>query len=511
MTRSSLSGPERLLFAIDAELADDYDAIGDATEMLLDAPAQPQDWSVVADTLARRLKSSPAREERGATDSFSRDYKRDRITDWIATAPGTCRPRRGAAGPLRVRGPGHWELRTTRPVPAGSRSTSRTPSDGCGVGIDATSDKLPGIAKNLAARLCELAQKRKQWDVVAAHAALKFFSEYPSASTFDELVKAARKAGVEEPVRTAALHFLETGALPYQVIVTLPTPATAKDKSTRAQPKKRGAAIQPKTKPAATSVEPTPAAPVRVRIEPRWPLPVPDYLIPFLDRPGRDNTAPRPHLDVLLEMAIAAKRPDEVLRWFDKMQSAPRGPGYYQGPYGYGYSNRVAEAVSAAYPELRNRDLHGRVERPAPPCPTIIVRVRYVLLEEAASALRVPQAGERMDRTGGLDPREISQSSAFHGSPRWPRRPLHRAIGADAAEVIRPPKLAPGDSRTMPRRRPIGKCGGLRMVHHDAGLRVPLSSNLSIAVLRRVESWWEDSRWPRRPEFVRIRGRDPCP
>ena len=86
VTRSSLSGPERLLFAIDAELADDYDAIGDATEMLLDAPAQPQDWSVVADTLARRLKSSPAREERGATDSFSRDYKRDRITDWIATA-----------------------------------------------------------------------------------------------------------------------------------------------------------------------------------------------------------------------------------------------------------------------------------------------------------------------------------------------------------------------------------------------------------------------------------------
>ncbi len=96
-----------------------------------------------------------------------------------------------------------------------------------------------------------------------------------------------------------------------------------------------------------------PGTPVRVKIEPQWPLPVPDYLIPFLNRPGRNNLAPRPHLEVLLEMAIAAKRPDDVLRWFDKMPSAPGTPGYYQGPYGYGYSysDRVAEAVSTAYPE----------------------------------------------------------------------------------------------------------------------------------------------------------------
>ena len=164
-------------------------------------------------------------------------------------------------------------------------------------------------------------------------------------------MKAARKAGVEEPVRAAALRFLETGALPYQVIVSPPAAATVQGKSTRSPVKERGAAIPSKTKHAATSTEPTPAAPVRVKIEPQWPLPFPDYLIPFLNRPGRHNPAPRPHLEVLLEMAMAAKHPDEVLRWFDKMQSAPRSPGFYQGPYGYGYSDRVADAVSAAYPE----------------------------------------------------------------------------------------------------------------------------------------------------------------
>ena len=347
LTRSSLSGPERLLFAIDAELADDYDALGDSTEALFDAPAQPEDWSVVADTLAQRLKTSSAREKPGA-DDFSRNYRRDRVTNWIATALENA----GRDEELRTlyeseaRATGSYE-RLVRFLL--ERKHCEDAEHWAREGIAATSAKLPGIAASLAASLCDLAQKRKQWDVVAAHAAFRFFSDHPGPSTFDELVKAAQKAGVAEPVRAAALRFLETGALPYQMIVSPPASATVKGMSTRSPVKKRGAAT--KSKPVATSPEPTPAAPVRVKIEPQWPLPFPDYLIPFLDRPGRYNPAPRPHLEVLLEMALAAKRPDEVVRWFDKMQSAPRGPGYYQGPYGYGYSDRVAEAVSAAYPE----------------------------------------------------------------------------------------------------------------------------------------------------------------
>ena len=204
VTRSSLSGPERLLFAIDAELADDYDALGDSTEALFDAPAQPQDWSVVADTLAQRLKTSSAQEERGAADSFSRNYARDRVTNWIATALENA----GRDQELRTlyeseaQATGSYErlvrfLLEQKHFEDAERWARK--------GIAATSAKLPGIATSLAASLCELAQKRQQWDVVAAHAAFRFFSDHPSPSTFDELVKAARKAGVEEPVRAAAL------------------------------------------------------------------------------------------------------------------------------------------------------------------------------------------------------------------------------------------------------------------------------------------------------------------
>ena len=134
VTRSSLSGPERLLFAIDAELADDYDALGDSTEALFDAPDQPQDWSVVADTLAQRLKTSAAQEERGAADSFSRELPR-------ATGSRTGSPRRWrmpaatrSCGPSTNPRPGPRGVTNDSSGSCWSRSTSRTPSAGRGRG-----------------------------------------------------------------------------------------------------------------------------------------------------------------------------------------------------------------------------------------------------------------------------------------------------------------------------------------------------------------------------------------
>jgi uncharacterized Zn finger protein len=340
VTRSSLSGPERLLFAIDAELADDYDAIGDTSAAVLDAPSKPEDWAAVADTLAGRLKTASVGGE-AEEDRFSRHYQRDRVTDWIATAlreAGRDEELRGLYE-SEARVTGSYErlvnyLLETRRFEDAERWARE--------GIAATSAKYPGIADHLTASLCELARKRNQWDVVAAHAARPFF-EHPSLSTFDELVKAARKAGAEEPVRAAAMRFLETGTGPFQV--TSQPPAAVTTPRTKPSVKKRSAT----TRPAASSPEPKAAAPDRLKIDPAWPLPMPDYLIPLLNRPGRYDPGPRPHLEVLLDMAIAAKRPDEVLRWFDKMRSGQQRPGYYNSPLAY--TDRVAAAVSAAYPE----------------------------------------------------------------------------------------------------------------------------------------------------------------
>jgi uncharacterized Zn finger protein len=336
---SSLTGPERLMFAIDAELADDYDALGDASAAILDAPATSEDWSAVADTLAGRLKTATGGGE-VEEDGYSRHYQRDRVTDWVATAL------REAGRDQELQALYESEARATG-------SFVRLVNYLIGVrrfedaerwareGIAATAEKYPGLGNQLAASLCELARKRKQWDVVAAHAAQPFF-ERPSISTFDEMVKAARKAGAEEPVRAAALRFLETGAGPYQA--AFPPPSVVTPPHAKASVKRRST----KARPAGSSPEPKVVAPARMKIDPSWPLPVPDYLIPLLNRPGRYDPGPRPHLEVLLDMAIAAKRPDEVLRWFDRMRSEQRRPGYTNGPLAY--ADRVAVAVSAAYP-----------------------------------------------------------------------------------------------------------------------------------------------------------------
>jgi uncharacterized Zn finger protein len=60
----------------------------------------------------------------------------------------------------------------------------------------------------------------------------------------------------------------------------------------------------------------------------------------------------------LIDLAIAEKSSDEVLKWYDKLYASQshRGPG----SFGYGlytYSNRVAEAVAQSHPQ-RSLDIY---------------------------------------------------------------------------------------------------------------------------------------------------------
>src|SRR5262249_30055744 len=89
--------------------------------------------------------------------------------------------------------------------------------------------------------------------------------------------------------------------------------------------------------------EAEPEAPPLLGIDRSWPLPVPEYLVPHMVARNRYAVEPRPHLDILLDMAIAARQPDEVLRWHEQML----------GTYVYRttYADSVAAAVVGTYPE----------------------------------------------------------------------------------------------------------------------------------------------------------------
>lgn len=325
---SSLSPPERLLFAIDAVLEDEYDALGDGVNEVLEAKWKPADWSAVADQLAKRLTAKATGE-----DSFTRDYRRRQVARWLTRALAEA-GRDAELEPLyekEAQATGSYEEIVGFYLQKGRLDdAAKWARDG----IAATASKWPGIADHLAATLCDLAAKQKQWDVLAAHAAFKFFAQ-PHRGGFVELVQAAKKAGVEKPVREAALRFLETGAMPYRL-----NTSTAKAKPAPAKP---STAVRKASEPRRV------VPPSRVSIDPDWPLPVPDYLEPMLEPRVRFHDEPRPRLDVLLDMAIAAKDPAEVLKWYDAMRAKLKGNrDYYTG---VGYADRVAKAVADTHPE----------------------------------------------------------------------------------------------------------------------------------------------------------------
>jgi uncharacterized Zn finger protein len=318
LASSNLPPFRKLMFAIDATLRDDFGLTDEVAGVVLDAEYAPDVWSAVADKLLGRLKARPTT---CAGDAYSVNYERDQLSEWLATAFENA----GRGSEVlslyerEARATGSYERFVAALIDAGR------PDDAerwAAEGIEKTARSLRGTASSLAEKLCDLARRRKQWDIVAAHAALAFFRG-PSRQTFALLSAAAAKAGCEEPVRRLARSLLETGVSPVRIVLS-------------------------------KSEKP------RVDVDPAWPLPVPDSLVPLLTSNAeaartRASTT-RPNYEVLIDIAIADKRGDEVLHWYDGWRARQKAnqknptPGvWWAGPAAY--AERVAEAVAKSHPE----------------------------------------------------------------------------------------------------------------------------------------------------------------
>ncbi|WP_165246933.1 SWIM zinc finger family protein [Paludisphaera soli] len=328
VARSSLSPPERLLFAIDAELADQTDMVAEASEAVFESPLTPEDWSAAADALLKRIKGRTV----AGTDDFSDRWNRDQLTGWIARALEEAgrRDELAALYEAEARLTGSYERLVAFLADEGRLDDAERRAT---EGIAAVIAAAPGTASHLAVWLRDLAARRGRWDVVAAHAARTFF-DHPGVVPYDDLIEAAAKAGVAEPVRAWARRFLETGERPYRVVVPK---AAAKASRSRAK-------AAPKSSRPAEEAPSTPS----VKVDPTWPLPVPEVLIPLLAQPrGFGSTGPR--WSVLIDLALAAGEPAEVLRWYDRMRAAEEGTPYpSDSPR---LADRVAEAVAATHPD----------------------------------------------------------------------------------------------------------------------------------------------------------------
>jgi uncharacterized Zn finger protein len=314
VNQSKMPSAQKLLFAIDADLRDEYNVIeSDLLYTVFECSISPSDWSATADVLASRLKS-----EVHAGSNFHDKYQREQIADWLVRAL-TRAGRDSEIIAVRER-----EARITgsygQLVPLLIEQKRYDEAERwTAEGIRNTSKDAPGIADQLAKAMAELARSRKQWKVAAAHAAWEFFDR-PGCEKFAALVAAAERAGCLTPVRQQALEFLETGNLPFSI--------TAKNND-----------------------------PDRVTFLPDWPLPFPDYLLPLLH-----NGDQRPRYDILIDMTIAEHRPDEVLRWYDLWRAAAKSQRT-DPSYGFGsYADRVAAAVAEAHPERALEIYRGCVD-----------------------------------------------------------------------------------------------------------------------------------------------------
>jgi uncharacterized Zn finger protein len=294
LPHSSRSPAEQMCWAVEADLSDDYELCRGA-KAFWDRRHPTTAWHALAEQLAPRLaqdrtKMGADAGEAGASSHFSDNYRRDRLSNWLIRSLDRA-GRREEIIPLcrrEAEQTGSY-LRLVEQFKKARRW--KEAEQWIRKGIAATENRWPGIASQLRTSFREMRERAQDWTSVAALCADDFFGE-PSLQTFQALQQAAKRAKVLPAVRAAALHYLETGAVP-----------------------------QPSTPP--------------------WPLPE-SGLKPVIERPPMHP----PMTGILIDIAMAEKRPDEVLRWYD--QRKPRSRGWDSGWF---VEDRIAEAVVGSYPD----------------------------------------------------------------------------------------------------------------------------------------------------------------
>jgi uncharacterized Zn finger protein len=283
LDRSSLSLAAKLAWAVEAVLKDPFEICSDFEEYL--GRRHPKEaWNTLADQLLTQLKTfGRSRSE----DEFSRNYARDRLSDWAIYAlqhagrPDEIIPLCEAEAPKtgsyeRLVG---WLIHKHR-----YEDAERWIHEG----IRATEKKLPGIAQSLRDQLKTIRASQKDTPALAA-LEVEEFVRSPSRKVLADCEKTSRDLGVWPSVRAHLLTYLESGVLPW---------------------KQKG-----------------------------WPLP-----LTGLDVPERAPRQTFPLVEELIDIAIYEKDPERVLYWYDRRPKSRFGWAWVD-------EDRIAEAIETYAPD----------------------------------------------------------------------------------------------------------------------------------------------------------------
>ena len=266
LDRSSLDAADKLNWALDAVLKDQYEVCEDFAEYL-HRPHPKSAWGTLADGLLARLQGM--KHPKGS-DNFSRSYERDRISDWAVHALDRA-GRNAEIFPLceaEAKKTGNYERLVKRLVAARRYEEAE---HWIKEGIRAVKDKWPGVTASLRDELLKIRTRQKNWPAVAA-IEVEEFVRRSSRQAFSDCQKAAAKVKAWPKVREALLRYLEKGEPPWQ---------------------QKG-----------------------------WPLPDSGLEVPKPDRKDRF-----PKIIDLIGIALLENNPEQVLYWYDRLPKPPYG-GY---------------------------------------------------------------------------------------------------------------------------------------------------------------------------------------
>ncbi len=293
LPQSSLPAHEKMLYALELELKDNYNILNEHTFWKEDYAQE--EWRLFAEALKVRLQKAG----KGVLhdSSWERDYVVDRLIDAL---------RKGGLSEETIPISEHEAERTgnyLRPVRELLDSGQKKKAEEWIYrGIKATGENKPDTARELLQMLVEIKEKEENWLFVAALETEEFF-RYPQLASYIEMRKAARKIGKWQEIREVALNYLRNGELPASRI------KTAEESS-----------ILPGILPKTGLLE---AGSLR-KIKP-------------------------PVLDLLIQIAIQENDAEEAVHWYEELKKSKGGAEKYRDSVS---ENEIANVVKGKYPEI---------------------------------------------------------------------------------------------------------------------------------------------------------------
>jgi len=297
LSQSALPAHEKMLYALEIELKDDYSILNEPA--LWREDHTQEEWMLFAEALKARLQKA---EKETETDilyeaSWERDYVIDRLIDALRKAGHS--EEIILLSELEAERTGNYTRLVRELLDSGQKKKAE---EWIYRGIKKLREYDPGTAYELLQTLIEINEIEENWSFVATLETEEFF-RFPQLSSYIRMQKAAKKIGKWKEIREATLQYLKNGKLPVN------QPEIAEELSILP-------GILPKTG--------------------------------LLESSSLKKIKP-PVLDLLIQIAIQEDDADEVVHWYEELKKS-KGEAEKSGRSIL--EEEIANAVKDKYPEV---------------------------------------------------------------------------------------------------------------------------------------------------------------